>query len=65
MSGAGERAPRGGRVLPTPPRPPPPPAAGGAPAHAAPTCHERGENDGAPIPDAGRRWLHDTPSKAS
>jgi hypothetical protein len=61
MSGMGERAPRGGRVFPTPSPVAAASPSGGALAHAAPTCDDCGGNDGALILDAERGWLHQHP----
>jgi hypothetical protein len=64
MSGMRERAPRGGRVLPTPSGRRASPS-GGALAHAAPTCDECGGNDRALtlVPSVAGRTI--TPSDAS
>jgi hypothetical protein len=65
MSGMRERAPRGGRVLPTPSPVAAASPSGGALAHGAPTCDECGGNDLALtlVPSVAGRTI--TPSDAS
>jgi hypothetical protein len=63
MSGMGERAPRGGRVFPTPSPVAAASPSGGALAHAAPTCDECGGNDRALTLGAERGWPHQHPQR--